>query len=129
MRMNLRQKVSANNFQCTEKSFHIDVLPSSLLGSIRMFTECLKRVYLENRLIRKAMFTCIFVNAIGSVLILWRSNTVYCYDVPFQAMKGPKVAASHITICNYSCKPVTLDIGSFILKLRGISFYCSSIQT
>ena len=75
MRMNFRQEVSANNFQCTEKSFHIDVLPSSLLGPIRMFTECLKRVYLENRLIRKDMFTCIFVNAIGSVLILWRPNT------------------------------------------------------
>ena len=90
MRINFGQKVSANNFQCTEKSFLINVLPSSLRGPIRMFTECLKGVYLENRLITKAMFTCIFVNAIGSVLILWRSYTVYCYDVPFQAMKGPQ---------------------------------------
>ena len=49
MIMNFRQKVSANNFQCTEKSFHIDVLPSSRLGPIRMFTECLKRRSLSGK--------------------------------------------------------------------------------
>ena len=49
MRMNFRQKVSANNFQYTEKSFHIDFLPSWLLGPIRMFTEYLKRRSLSGK--------------------------------------------------------------------------------
>ena len=54
------KKVSATNFQCTEKKLSHNVLPSSLPDPIRMFTECLKRRSLSrNRLIRKAtgMFT------------------------------------------------------------------------
>ena len=43
------KKVSATNFQCTEKSFYIDVLPSFLPVPIRMFTECLKRRSLSRK--------------------------------------------------------------------------------
>ena len=68
----------------------------------------------------------------GSVLIdgyLWRSNTVYCHDLSFQTIKAPKVAAPHITICNYICKAFDTWHWPFTPKLREISFYCSLIQT
>ena len=131
MRMNFRQKVSANNFQCTENSFHIDVLPSSLLGPFRMFTECLKRRSLSGKQTHQKGYVYLHICKCNRVcldslefqhsLLLWRS---------FSGHEGPpRWLHLILPFVIIVVKPVTLDIGSFTLKLRGISFYCSSIQT